>query len=69
MKNRIEDGKLTQVVTLFAPVAVAEDLLKTQYLLCSEMKEDLKSLKQSIAEIPFQELSKQVQDLANNLEM
>ena len=56
MKNRIEDGMPTQAVTLFAPVAVAEDLSKTQYLLCSEMKEDLKSLKQSIAEIPFQEL-------------
>ena len=69
IKNRIEDGKPTQVVTLFAPVAVAEDLSKTQYLLCSEMKEDLKSLKQSITEIPFHELSKQIQDLASNLEM
>ena len=58
MKNRIEDGKPTQAVTLFAPVAVAEDLSKTQYLLCNEMKEDLKLLKQSIAKIPFQELYK-----------
>ena len=69
MKNRIEDGKLTQAVTLFAPVGVAEDLSKTQYLLCGEIKEELKLLKQSITEIPFQELTKQVQDLAKNLEV
>ena len=69
MKKRIEDGKPTQAVTLFAPVGVAEDLSKTQYLLCGEIKEELKALKQSIAEIPFQELSKQVQDLSKNLEI
>ena len=69
MKNRIEDGKPNQAVTLFAPVAVAEDLSKTQYLLCDEIKEELKLLKQSIAAIPFLELSKQIQDLASNLEV
>ena len=68
MKKRIEDEKPTQAVTLFAPVGVAEDLSKTQYLLCGEIKEELKLLKQSIAEIPFQELRKQVQDLTKNLE-
>ena len=67
MKNRIEDGKPNQAVTLFAPVGVAEDLSKTQYLLCGEIKKELKLLKQSITEIPFQELTKQIQDLANNL--
>ena len=69
MKKRIEEGKPTQAVTLFAPVGVAEDLSKTQYLLCGEIKEELEALKQSIAEIPFQELSKQVQDLSKNLEI
>ena len=54
MKKIIEDGKPTQAVTLFAPVGVAEDLSKTQYLLCGEIKEELRSLKQSITEIPFQ---------------
>ena len=68
MKKRIEDGKPTQAVTLFALVGVAEDLSKTLYLLCGEIKEELKLLKQSITEIPFQELSKQVQDLTKNLE-
>ena len=57
MKKRIEDEKPTQAVTLFAPVGIAEDLSRTQYLLCGEIKEELKSLKESIAEIPFQELS------------
>ena len=69
MKNRIEDGKPAQAITLFALVGVAEDLSKTQYLLCGEMKEELKLLKQSIAEIPFQELTKQIQGLAKNLEV
>ena len=69
MKKRIEDGKPTKAVTLFVPVGIAEDLSKTQYLLCAEMKEELKLLRQSIAEIPFQELSKQVQDLTKNLEI
>ena len=71
MKNRIEDGKPNQAVTLFVPVGVVEDLSKTQYLLCGEIKEEfyLKLLKQSITEIPFQELTKQVQDLAKNLEV
>ena len=41
----------------------------TQYLLCGEIKEELKLLKQSITEIPFQELIKQVQDLTRNLEI
>ena len=68
-KKRIEDVKPTQAVTLIALVGVAEDLSKTQYLLCGEIKEELKALKQSIAEIPFQELSKQVQDLSKNLEI
>ena len=68
MKYRIEDGKPTQAVTLFAPIGVAQDLSKTQYLLCGEIKKELKLLKQS-TEIPFQELTKQVQDLARNLEV
>ena len=61
MKKRIEDGKPTQAVTLFALVGIAEDLSIIQYLLCEEIKEELKPLKESIAEIPFQELSTQVQ--------
>ena len=69
MKNRIDDGKPNQAVILFALVGVAEDLSKTQYLLCGDIKEELKLLKQSITEIPFQELTKQIQDLASNLEV
>ena len=69
MKRRIEDGKPNQAVTLFAPVGVAKDLPKTQYLLCSEIKQELKLLKESITAIPFQELTKQIQELASNLEV
>ena len=69
MKKRIEDGQPTQAVTFFAPVGIAEDLSKTQYLLCGEIREELRALKQTIAEIPFQELSKQVQNLSKNLEI
>ena len=69
MKRRIEDGRPNQAITLFAPVGVAEDLSKTQYLLCSEIKQEIKLLKESIAAIPFQELTKQIQGLASNLEV
>ena len=69
MKKRIEEGKPTQAVTLFAPIGVAKDFSKIQYLLCAEIKEELKALKESIAEIPFQDLSKQIQELSKNLEI
>ena len=62
--KRIEDGKPNRAVTLFALVGVAEDLSKTQYLLCGEIKQELKLLKQSITAIPFQELTKQIEELA-----
>ena len=38
IKKIIEDGKPTQAVTLFAPVGIAEDLSRTQYLLCGRHK-------------------------------
>ena len=69
MKRRVEDGKPNQVVTLFSPVGINEDLSKTQYLLCGEIKQELKLLKESITAIPFQELNKQIQKLASNLEV
>ena len=69
IKKTAEEGKSIPAVTLFAPIGIAEDLSKTQFLLCGEIKEELKALKQSIDEIPFQELSKQVQDLTKNLEL
>ena len=64
-----EEGKLIPAVTLFAPVGIAVDLSKTQFLLCGEIKDELRALKKSIEEIPFQELSRQVQDLTKNLEI
>ena len=69
MKRRIENGKPNQAVTLFSPVGVAEDLSKTQYLLCGEIKKELKLLKESITAIPFQKLTKQIQELGSNLEV
>ena len=69
MKKKVEEGKPAQAVTFFAPIGVAEDLSKTQYLLCGEIKEELKALKETIAEIPFQDISKQIQELSKNLEI
>ena len=66
-RRRFEEGKPNQALTLFAPVGMAEDLTKTQLILCCEDKTELKSLKESIAAIPFQELNRQVIDVANNL--
>ena len=67
MRRRFEEGKPNQALTLFAPVGMAEDLTKTQLIQCSELKAELKEVKESIAEIPFQELNKHVNDVANNL--
>ena len=67
MRKRFEEGKPNQVLTLFAPAGMAEDLTKSQLILCSELKTELKGVKESIAAIPFQELNKQVNDVANNL--
>ena len=69
VRKRVEEGKSIPAVTLFAPIGIAEDLSKTQYLLCGEIKEEMRALKQSIDKIPFQELSKQVEDLTKNLEI
>ena len=68
MRRRFEEGKPNQALTLFAPVGMAEDLTKTQFILCSKIKTELKAVKESIAAIPFQELNKQVHEVANNLE-
>ena len=68
MRRRFEEGKPNQALTLFAPVGMAEDLTKTQLILCSELKTELETVKESIAAIPFQELNKQVNEVANNLE-
>ena len=67
MRRRFEEGKPNQALTLFAPVGMAEDLTNTQLIVCSELKTELKGVKESIAAIPFQELNKQVNDVANNL--
>ena len=69
LKKSAEEGKSIPAVTLFAPIGIAEDLSKTQFLLCEEIKDELKALKQSIDEVPFQELSTQIQDLTKNLEI
>ena len=69
VRKRVEEGKSIPAVTLFAPIGIAENLSKTQYLLCGEIKEEIRALKQSIDKIPFQELSKQVKDLTKNLEI
>ena len=69
IKKRVEKGKSIPAVTLFTPIGIAEDLSKTQYLLCGEIKEEMKALKQSIDKIPFQEFSRQVEDLNKNLEI
>ena len=67
MTRRFEEGKPNQALTLFAPVGMAEDLTKTQLILCCELKAEFKAVKESIVAIPFQELKRQVNDVANNL--
>ena len=49
MRNRVEQSLPKQVLTLFAPVGMAEDLAKVQLVLCNEIKTELKAVKESIA--------------------
>ena len=41
MRRRVEQGQPNQVLTLFAPVGMVEDLTKVQLILCKEIKAEL----------------------------
>lgn len=58
LRRRVEQGQPNQTLTLFMPVSMAEDLAKVQFILCNDIKAELKPVKESIAAIPFHELNK-----------
>ena len=58
MRKRVEQGQPNQALTLFAPVVMAEDLTKVQLILCKEIKAELQTVKETIANIPFVALQK-----------
>ena len=68
MRRRVEQGQPNQVLTLFAPVGIAEDLTKVQLILCKEIKAELQTVKETIANIPFEALQKDVSEATTNME-
>ena len=68
MRRRVEQGQPNQTLTLFAPVGRAEDLTKVQLILCKEIKAELQTVKETIANIPFEALQKDVSEATTNYE-
>ena len=55
MRNRCKQSLPNQVLTLFAPVGMAEDLTKVQLILCNEIKTEIQVVKNIITTFPFEE--------------
>ena len=68
MRRRVEQGQPNQALTLFAPLGMAEDLTKVQLILCKEIKAELQTVKETIANIPFEALQKDISEATTNLE-
>ena len=68
MRRRVEQGLPNQALTLFAPVGIVEDITKVQLILCKESKAELQTVKETIANIPFVALQKDVSEATTNLE-
>ena len=56
------------MLTLFAPLGMAEDLTKIQFTLCNEIKTKLQAVKESVAAIPFSDLQKKIVETTTSLE-
>ena len=60
MKNEFEQSLPNQAKTLFAPVGIAEDLARSQLILCEEIKTESQAVKESIATIPFNDVQEKI---------
>ena len=68
MKRRVEQGLPNQALTLFAPVAMAEDLTKVQLILCNDVKTELQAVKQDLSDIQFEKIQNDVTEATTFLE-
>ena len=68
MRRRVEQGLPTPAITLFAPIAMAEDLTKVQLILCKEIKSEIQEVKNLITSIPHSKLLQNFTELASMLD-
>ena len=68
MKNEVEQSLPNQAKTLFAPVGIAEDLVKIQLILCEEIKTEIQAVKESITNIPFDDVQRKIAEATTLLE-
>ena len=68
MRRRVEQGLPTPAITLFAPIAMAEDLNKVQLILCKEIKSEIQEVKNLITSIPHSKLLQNFTELASMLD-
>ena len=68
MKNKVEQSLPNQAKTLFAPVGIAEDLVRIQLILCEEIKTEIQAVKKSIAAIPFDDRQRKITEATTQLE-
>ena len=68
IKNKVEQSLPNQAKTLFVPISMAEDLTKIQLILCKEIKTETQAVKESIANIPFEEVQGKITEATTLLE-
>ena len=64
MRRRVEQGLPSPAITLFAPIAMAEDLTKVQLILCKEIKSEIQEVKNLITSIPHSKILQNFTELA-----
>ena len=64
MRRRLEQGLPNQTITLFAPIGLAEDLIKVQLILCKEIKTEIQEVKNLLSAIPHEEIQRNFSELA-----
>ena len=68
MRRRVEQGLPSPAITLFAPIAMAEDLTKVQLILCKEIKSEIQEVKNLITSIPHSKILQNFTELATMLD-
>ena len=68
VKNKVEQSLPNQAKTLFAPVGIAENLINIQLILCEEIKTDIQAVKESITDIPFDDVQRKITETTTQLE-
>ena len=68
MRRKVEQGLPSPVITLFAPIGMAEDMTKVQMILCREIKTEIQEMKNLITAIPHDKILQNFSELATMLD-